>query len=190
MPDCGTISPGLYSCAMVSSNVNFSMIIETEVNQAPFLGGRWRLGEGHGAPPDVLLRQSWASTMRIATFNVNGVNGRLPVLLRWLRGGQARRRLPSGAEGAGGEVPRRRCERRAMAPSGTDKKAGTASPSSRAATEPIETRRGLPGDPDDTPQPLHRSGGRRGASSAVSIFRTAIPRRGRSSTTSSAGSSA
>jgi exonuclease III len=23
--------------------------------------------------------------MKIATFNVNGVNGRLPVLLRWLR---------------------------------------------------------------------------------------------------------
>ena len=24
--------------------------------------------------------------MRIATFNVNGINGRLPVLLRWLEG--------------------------------------------------------------------------------------------------------
>jgi hypothetical protein len=37
-------------------------------------------------------RQSWAGTtdegpkaaMKIAPFNVNGVNGRLPVLLRWL----------------------------------------------------------------------------------------------------------
>src|SRR4051794_18187780 len=26
----------------------------------------------------------WCARMRIATFNVNGINGRLPVLLRWL----------------------------------------------------------------------------------------------------------
>ena len=38
--------------------------------------------------------------MKIATYNVNGVNGRLPVLLRWLEESAARRRLPAGAEGA------------------------------------------------------------------------------------------
>jgi hypothetical protein len=29
-------------------------------------------------------REENGSRMKIATFNVNGVNGRLPVLLRWL----------------------------------------------------------------------------------------------------------
>ena len=42
--------------------------------------------------------------MKIATFNVNGVNGRLPVLLRWLAESGARRRLPAGTQGAAGEV--------------------------------------------------------------------------------------
>ena len=89
--------------------------------------------------------------MKIATYNVNGVNGRLPVLLRWLDESAARRRLPAGAEGAAGEVPRDAiCRRPATTRSGTGRRAGTASPSSRAAASPIETRRGLPGDPDDT----------------------------------------
>jgi exodeoxyribonuclease-3 len=30
------------------------------------------------------LRYKLANSMKIATYNVNGVNGRLPVLLRWL----------------------------------------------------------------------------------------------------------
>ena len=89
--------------------------------------------------------------MKIATFNVNGVNGRLPVLLRWLAEAAAGRRLPAGAEGAAREDSRRaRSGRPATARSGTARRAGTASPSSRAAPTPIETRRGLPGDPDDT----------------------------------------
>ena len=63
----------------------------------------------------------------------------------------ARRRLPAGAEGARREVPgRRRSARRATAPSGTARRAGTASPSSPGARSRVETRRGLPGDPDDT----------------------------------------
>ena len=33
--------------------------------------------------------------MKIATFNVNGVNGRFPVLVRWLAESQAGRRLPA-----------------------------------------------------------------------------------------------
>ena len=45
--------------------------------------------------------------MKIATFNINNVNRRLPNLLAWLRGGEARRRLPAGAEGDRRRVPGR-----------------------------------------------------------------------------------
>ena len=88
--------------------------------------------------------------MKIATYNVNGINGRLPVLLRWLEQAEARCRLPAGAEGAAREVPGAGDRaRRATARSGTARRAGTASPSWRAGAKPVETRRGLPGDPDD-----------------------------------------
>ena len=43
--------------------------------------------------------------MKIATFNINNVNRRLPNLLAWLRGGGAGRRLPAGAEGDRRELP-------------------------------------------------------------------------------------
>jgi hypothetical protein len=36
--------------------------------------------------------------MKIATFYLDGVNGRLPVLTRWLA--EAGNRLPAGVEGA------------------------------------------------------------------------------------------
>ena len=79
--------------------------------------------------------------MKIATFNVNGVNGRLPVLLRWLARSAARRRLPAGAEGAAGDsFPTPRSARPATARSGTARRAGTASPSWRAARS--RSRRG------------------------------------------------
>ena len=89
--------------------------------------------------------------MKIATFNVNGIRSRLPHLLALARARTARRRLPAGTEGARRGVPdrgdpRRRLRRDLARP----EVAGTASPSSRAACEPVESRRGLPGDPDDT----------------------------------------
>jgi|SRR5215831_10309039 len=37
MPDCGTISPGLYSCATVVLRSNLSTICQTEFNQPAFL---------------------------------------------------------------------------------------------------------------------------------------------------------
>ena len=124
--------------------------------------------------------------MKIATFNVNGVNGRLPVLLRWLERGRAGRRLPAGTEGARARSSRqRRSARPATARSGTARRAGTASPSSPRGAEPIETRRGLPGDPDDTHSRYIEAAVERRARSAASTCPTAIRRPGRSSTTSS-----
>ena len=43
--------------------------------------------------------------MKIATFNINNVNRRLPNLLAWLEAGEARRRLPAGAEGRPSAFP-------------------------------------------------------------------------------------
>jgi len=88
--------------------------------------------------------------VRIATYNVNGVNGRLPVLLRWLAETQpdivclqelkaSDEKFPQGAiEDAGYEAIWR----------GQKSWNGVAI-LSRVGT-PVETRRGLPGDPDDS----------------------------------------
>lgn len=88
--------------------------------------------------------------MKIATFNVNGINGRLPVLLRWLAEAQPDvvclqelkapdERFPEAAiNGAGyGAVWHGQKSWNGVAILARD-------------AEPVETRRGLLGDPDDT----------------------------------------
>jgi exodeoxyribonuclease III len=88
--------------------------------------------------------------MRIATYNVNGVNGRLPVLLRWL------------AETAPDVV----CLQELKAPDAKFPEAAIRDAGYGAiwhgqqrwngvailarGSDPVETRRGLPGDPDDS----------------------------------------
>ncbi|RUX00399.1 exodeoxyribonuclease III, partial [Mesorhizobium sp. M8A.F.Ca.ET.059.01.1.1] len=87
---------------------------------------------------------------RIATFNVNGVNGRLPVLLKWLGETEydivclqelktSDEKFPADAiKGAGyGAIWH-----------GQKSYNGVAILARGA--EPLERRRGLPGDPDDT----------------------------------------
>ena len=88
--------------------------------------------------------------MKIATFNVNGVNGRLPVLLRWL----------------GEEQPDVVCLQELKAPQEKFPEADIRNAGygaiwhgqkswngvailARGAT-PVERRRALPGDPDDS----------------------------------------
>ena len=86
--------------------------------------------------------------MKIATYNVNGINGRLPVLLRWL--GEAQpdvvclqelkapdEKFPASAIAAAGY---------ASIWHGQSRWNGVAILSRRGM--PVETRRGLPGDPD------------------------------------------
>jgi exodeoxyribonuclease III len=46
--------------------------------------------------------------MKIATYNVNGVNGRLPVLLRWLNEARPDVVCLQELKGAAGEVPDQR----------------------------------------------------------------------------------
>src|SRR5215207_11456958 len=88
--------------------------------------------------------------VRIATFNVNGVNGRLPVLLTWLK---ARRydvvclqelktsdeKFPAEAIGDAG-----------YGAIWHGQKSYNGVAILALGADPIEHRRGLPGDPDDT----------------------------------------
>lgn len=87
--------------------------------------------------------------MRIATYNVNGVNGRLPVLLRWL-------------EASGPDVvclqelkaPQESFPAEALRAAGYSaiwhgQKSWNGVAILSRGEAPVETRRGLPGDPDD-----------------------------------------
>jgi exodeoxyribonuclease III len=88
--------------------------------------------------------------VKLATFNVNGVNGRLSVLLRWL------------AEAAPDVVclqelktPQEKFPETAIREAGYGvvwhgQKSWNGVAILARGTDPIETRRGLPGDPDDT----------------------------------------
>ncbi|MGE0830915.1 MAG: exodeoxyribonuclease III [Hyphomonadaceae bacterium] len=87
--------------------------------------------------------------MRIATFNVNGVNGRLPVLLRWL--GETKpdivclQELKAPQE----RFPKSDIEKAGYQSIWHGQKAWNGVAILANGQLPIETRRGLPGDPDD-----------------------------------------
>ncbi|MFL6722992.1 MAG: exodeoxyribonuclease III [Sphingomicrobium sp.] len=88
--------------------------------------------------------------MRIASYNVNGINGRLSVLLRWLE--QAR---PDVACLQELKCPDERFPRLAMEQAGYGaiwhgQKSWNGVAILARGCDPIETRRGLPGDPDDS----------------------------------------
>lgn len=88
--------------------------------------------------------------MKIATYNVNGVNGRLPVLLRWL--GESKPDIVCLQEL---KAPEEKFPEKAIADAGYEaiwhgqKSWNGVAILSRVGT-PVETRRGLPGDPEDT----------------------------------------
>jgi len=87
--------------------------------------------------------------VKIATFNVNGITARLPVLLRWLEESQ-----PDIACLQELKAPEERFPEKALADAGYgaiwhgQKAWNGVAILARGAT-PIETTRGLPGDPDD-----------------------------------------
>ena len=88
--------------------------------------------------------------MKIATFNINNVNRRLPNLLDWLQ----ERPSPTSSACRNSSAPTRsfrpmRSSRPDITPCGAGSGPGTASPSCRADAEPIVTRTALPGDPKD-----------------------------------------
>jgi exodeoxyribonuclease-3 len=87
--------------------------------------------------------------VKIATFNVNGVNGRLPVLLRWLE--QAKPDVVCLQEL---KAPQEKFPALAIKGAGYGaiwhgQKSWNGVAILARGSEPIESRRGLPGDPDD-----------------------------------------
>jgi len=88
--------------------------------------------------------------MKIATFNVNGVNGRLPVLLRWLATAK-----PDVVCLQELKAPHERFPELAIRKAGYDavwhgQKSWNGVAILALGIKPIETRRGLPDDPDDS----------------------------------------
>ena len=87
---------------------------------------------------------------RIATFNVNGVNGRLPVLLKWL--GETNydivclQELKTSDE----KFPVEAIREAGYGAIWHGQKSYNGVAILARGTEPVERRRGLPGDPDDT----------------------------------------
>jgi exodeoxyribonuclease-3 len=87
--------------------------------------------------------------MRIATYNVNGVNGRLPVLLRWLE-----ETAPDIACLQELKAPQGRFPEAAIAAAGYGalwhgQKSWNGVAILARGGQPVESRRGLAGDPDD-----------------------------------------
>ncbi len=88
--------------------------------------------------------------MKIATFNVNGVNGRLPVLLRWLSETTPDVVCLQELKAATERFPRREIEKAGYGAIWQGQKSWNGVAILARGAEPIETRRGLPGDPSDT----------------------------------------
>ena len=88
--------------------------------------------------------------MRIATFNVNGVNGRLAVLLRWLHETQPDVACLQELKCPDEKFPRLAIERAGYGAIWHGQKSWNGVAILARGCEPVETRRGLPGDPDDS----------------------------------------
>ena len=87
--------------------------------------------------------------MKIATYNVNGVNGRLPVLLRWLA--EAKPDVVCLQEL---KAPQEKFPEKAIREAGYGavwhgQKSWNGVAILARGCDPVETRRGLPGDPED-----------------------------------------
>ena len=87
--------------------------------------------------------------MRIATFNVNGVNGRLPVLLRWLAETEPDIACLQELKAPQEKFPARALQQAGYGAIWHGQKSWNGVAILARGGEPVETRRGLPGDPDD-----------------------------------------
>ncbi len=87
--------------------------------------------------------------MKIATYNVNGINGRLPILLRWL--GEAKPDIVCLQElkAAGENFPRQALEKAGYGAVWLGQKSWNGVAILARDQEPLENARGLPGDPED-----------------------------------------
>lgn len=87
--------------------------------------------------------------MKIATFNVNGINGRLSVLLRWLEEAQPDIVCLQELKAPGVRFPKREIEQAGYGAIWYGQKAWNGVAILARGKDPIETRRSLSGDLDD-----------------------------------------
>jgi exodeoxyribonuclease-3 len=87
--------------------------------------------------------------MKIATFNVNGVNGRLPVLLRWLAEAAPDVACLQELKAAQDKFPEAAIRDAGYGAIWHGQKSWNGVAILARGADPVETRRGLPGDPDD-----------------------------------------
>jgi exodeoxyribonuclease III len=88
--------------------------------------------------------------MKIASFNVNGVNGRLPVLLRWLEEARPDVVCLQELKAPDQKFPRDMIEKAGYGAIWHGQKSWNGVAILGRGKEPIETRRGLPRDPEDS----------------------------------------
>lgn len=88
--------------------------------------------------------------MKIATFNVNGVNGRLPVLLRWLDEARPDIACLQELKAPDEKFPIGPIRQAGYGAVWHGQKSWNGVAILARGTEPIATMRGLPGDPDDS----------------------------------------
>jgi exodeoxyribonuclease-3 len=87
--------------------------------------------------------------MKLATYNVNGVNGRLPVLLRWLEQSEPDVVCLQELKAPQEKFPAAAIEKAGYGAIWQGQKAWNGVAILARGRQPEETRRGLPGDPDD-----------------------------------------
>ena len=87
--------------------------------------------------------------MKIATYNVNGVNGRLPVLLRWLAQSEPDVVCLQELKAPEEKFPAEAIQKAGYGAIWHGQKAWNGVAILARRRQPEETRRGLPGDPDD-----------------------------------------
>ena len=89
------------------------------------------------------------ATLKIATYNVNGVNGRLPVLLRWLEAFQPDIACLQELKAPDEKFPREAIEKAGYGAIWHGQKSWNGVAILTRGCEPEETRRGLPGGDQD-----------------------------------------
>src|ERR1700710_404898 len=88
--------------------------------------------------------------MKLATYNVNGVNGRLPVLLRWLEESEPEVVCLQELKAPDEKFPAAAIEKAGYGAIWHGQKSWNGVAILARGSGPEEVRRGLPGDPDDT----------------------------------------
>jgi len=88
--------------------------------------------------------------VKIATFNVNGINGRLAVLLRWLEEAAPDVVCLQELKAPDDKFPQRALDKAGYGAVWHGQKSWNGVAILARGADPIETRRGLPGDPDDS----------------------------------------